>query len=342
MIPKVAIIILNWNGWKDTIECLESLYQIDYPNYCVIVVDNGSEDKSVEKIKEYCEGKIRVTSKYFKYDPSNKPIKVVDYTRQGAEVINNIDSKNIFTNKCLILIRNEKNYGFPEGNNIGIKFALKALDPDYILLLNNDTVVDKHFLKELVKIAERDRSVGMVAPKQFSYWNPNEVILRAHNLSFIKLIVETLFANKEKRKERERDYDREVDWAQASCLLVRREIIKKVGLLDPQYFLSWEDLDWCFSARKAGYKIIHSSKSKFWHKVSRSAKKSPIACYFEARNAFLFYKKHKDYSPLIFVIAVVILFSKFANVLRTYNKRAFISFCRGIIDGFKILLGDKQ
>ena len=70
--PRVAIIILNWNGWEDTIECLESLYQITYPNYDVIVVDNGSEDESIEKIKEYCEGEIKVESKFFECNPINK------------------------------------------------------------------------------------------------------------------------------------------------------------------------------------------------------------------------------------------------------------------------------
>lgn len=64
--PRVSIIILNWNGWKDTIECLESLYRIDYPNYDVIVVDNGSQDDSIQKIKEYAKGKIKVNSKFFK------------------------------------------------------------------------------------------------------------------------------------------------------------------------------------------------------------------------------------------------------------------------------------
>jgi glycosyltransferase involved in cell wall biosynthesis len=57
-LPKISIVIINWNDWKDTIECLESLYQITYPNYEVIVIDNGSIDKSIEKIREYCEGKI--------------------------------------------------------------------------------------------------------------------------------------------------------------------------------------------------------------------------------------------------------------------------------------------
>ena len=92
MFPRVSIIILNWNGWRDTIECLESLYRITYPNYDVIVVDNGSRDDSVQKIKEYCEGKIEVNSKFFKYDPSNKPTKVfeedliVRFTRNSTQI----------------------------------------------------------------------------------------------------------------------------------------------------------------------------------------------------------------------------------------------------------------
>lgn len=65
MLPNVSIIILNWNGWQDTVECLESLYQITYPNYDVIVIDNGSKDESIKKIKEWAKGKITVKSKFF-------------------------------------------------------------------------------------------------------------------------------------------------------------------------------------------------------------------------------------------------------------------------------------
>ena len=75
--PKVAIIILNWNGWKNTIECLESLYQIDYPTYEIILVDNGSKDDSVQKIGEYAKGEISVGSSFFSYDSTNKPLKLV-------------------------------------------------------------------------------------------------------------------------------------------------------------------------------------------------------------------------------------------------------------------------
>lgn len=123
----VAIIILNWNGWKDTIECLKSLNNLNYKNYEVIVVDNGSTDNSVEKIKEYIENKPK-----FK------------------------------------LIANEKNLGFAGGNNIGIRYALNN-EFEYILLLNNDTVVDENFLKPMVELLESSDDIGFVGPKTYFY-----------------------------------------------------------------------------------------------------------------------------------------------------------------------------
>ena len=120
MNPKVSIIILNWNGWEDTIECLESLYQITYPNYDVIVVDNGSEDESIEKIKEYTEGKNRVESKFFEYSCENKPIKIIEYTREEAEAGGGKkkEIENLPPNKKLIIIKNEKNYGFAASDDV--------------------------------------------------------------------------------------------------------------------------------------------------------------------------------------------------------------------------------
>jgi len=87
--PKVSIIVLNWNNWKDTLECLESLYQIVYSDYDVILVDNGSEDGSIEKTREFCEGKIEVKSNFFEYDPSNKPIIMIEYDEEKAEAEGN-------------------------------------------------------------------------------------------------------------------------------------------------------------------------------------------------------------------------------------------------------------
>ena len=79
--PTIAIIVLNWNGWENSIECLESIYKVDYPQYHLILVDNASEDDSLEKIRDYCRGDLKTDSNYVEYTEQNKPIfiKEIDY-----------------------------------------------------------------------------------------------------------------------------------------------------------------------------------------------------------------------------------------------------------------------
>ena len=147
MDPKVSIIILNWNGWQDTIECLESLFQINYPNYDIVLVDNASKDNSIKKIEDYCNGNIKVKSNFFRYKKENKPIKIINLTFKDQQYFfkDEYDIKGLPSQRKIFLIENQLNYGFAEGNNIGIRFSLKTLSPDYLLLLNNDTVVDVTF-----------------------------------------------------------------------------------------------------------------------------------------------------------------------------------------------------
>ena len=110
MEPKVSIIILNWNGWKDTIECLESVYQINYTNYDVVIIDNKSEDDSLEKIQAYCEGKLKVYSEFFDYKSNNKPIEIYGYFQEElkflkpSQIVSHTPS-----NKKLTIIKNNKN-----------------------------------------------------------------------------------------------------------------------------------------------------------------------------------------------------------------------------------------
>ncbi|MCK4734304.1 MAG: glycosyltransferase family 2 protein, partial [Methanophagales archaeon] len=277
----VAIIILNWNGWKDTIECLESLYQITYPYYYVIVVDNGSENESVEKINEYAEGKIVVKSKFFEYDAGNKPIKIIEYTREEAEAGGG-DEKEIAdlpSNKKIILIKNEKNYGFAEGNNIAMRYALKVLSPDYVLLLNNDTVVDRNILEELVKVAEPDPKIGIVGSKNYYYDQPNVIQLAGgivdYNLAKARCIGAGSVDDGQYNKIRE------VDFVDGSALLMKKEVVDKVGMLDPDYFAYWDDPDLCVRANRGSYKTVYVPKARMWHKVSGTAgSMSPFFVYY--------------------------------------------------------------
>ena len=93
--------------------------------------------------------RLKQKSPFYSYNPKNKPIQIFEYTKEETEKklqINKSEYHNLPSDKKLILIKNDKNYGFAEGNNIGIRYALNTLNSQYILLLNNDTVVEKHFL----------------------------------------------------------------------------------------------------------------------------------------------------------------------------------------------------
>ncbi|AEH25443.1 glycosyltransferase family 2 protein [Pyrococcus yayanosii] len=275
MFPRVSIIILNWNGWRDTIECLESVYRITYPNYDVIVVDNGSKDNSIQKIKEYAEGKIKVHSKFFDYNPNNKPIRVFEVSEDDAKKgkFNRPLYEKFDVNRRMILIKNRDNYGFAGGNNVGIKFALSVLNPDYVMLLNNDTVVDKKFLDELVKVAESDKKIGIAGPLILYYdhptivWAFGTVALRGKPKSYI------LYT------------PIEVPWVIGCALLLKADLLRSVGLLDENIFLYGEEYDLCLRARSQSYYLYAVPTSTVIHKEKMDyILDKPYKLYYELKH----------------------------------------------------------
>ena len=339
---KVSIIILNWNGWKDTIECLESLYQITYPNYDVIVVDNGSENESVERIKEYVEGKIKVESKFFEYSIENKPIKIIEYTREEEEAGGGKENEitNLPSNRKLILIKNEKNYGFAEGNNIGMRYALKALNPDYILLLNNDTVVDPEFLTELLNVAGSDQRIGILGSKTYYYSQPNRIQLTWNKIDMWRGLVFLAGAGEIDRGQH--NEIRETDYVPGSCLLIKQETIKRIGLLDASYFNYWEETDYCMRAKKAVFRSFYCPNAKVWHKISQSASKvAGFSAYYMTRNRFQFMKQHATQSQylsfLLYFFGFQFWFTGGIHLVYHRNIKAFKSFLRGVMDGLRTI-----
>ena len=337
MSPKVAIIILNWNRWKDTIECLESLYQITYQDYDVIVVDNGSEDESIQNIKEYCEGKIKVESKFFKYDSSNKPIKIIEYVREEAEA-NGGKEKEIVdmpSNKKLIILKNEKNYGFAEGNNIAIGYALKALNPDYVLLLNNDTVVTPDLLKELVKVAELNGQVGACQPKVLSL--ADQKLIDAIGISITKNggAIQVGYGTKDTGQHNQ---VKEIFGVCAAVALYRREMLTQIGLFDEDFFAYYEDVDLVLRARLAGWTSMYVPKTVVYHAHSSTlGKNSPFKLYFLTRNEY--YYKIKDLPTSILIrflmmqpIAVPL---RILGFIKNKEFQLIRPYMRGNFDAFK-------
>lgn len=292
--PKVDIVIVNWNGWEDTIECLESIYKIDYPDYEVIIVDNHSQDDSVKRIKESSEG------------------------------------------KAFTIIENEENYGFAEGNNIGIRYALKYLNPKYILLLNNDTVVDEDFLKELVDAGENKAYIGILSPKIYHYDRPNIIWSAGCKISW-KFARGIQIGTGELDKGQYND-QKEVEYVSGSAFLIKTDVIDEIGLMDKNYFLYFEESDWTLRANQAGYKSLYVPSAKIWHKVSRSGGgiSKPAGLYYITRNRWIFMKKwarQADY--WIFIIYQAVGAIIFPLILTIYyrNSHLFKAYYKGLWNG---------
>ena len=357
MTPKISIIILNWNGWEDTIECLESLYQIAYPNYEVILVDNNSQDDSIVKIKDYCQGKIKVESKFFKYDPNNKPIKIIDCKGKKSGASKEKEVERLLLNKKLVLIKNRDNLGFAGGNNIGIRYALAKEDCEYIWLLNNDTVVDRHALSEMVKLAESDSKIGIIGSKVLFYDSP-DTIQAVGGKDKAGWAFATIYEGEFEKDDKKWCKNIELHgYIIGASLLVKRKVIDDIGLMDNKYFMFNEEIDWGVRAKKRKWRLFGCGKSKLWHKAGRAHSRElkrkknflgkPIRVYnfkgfafrkyYETRNGIYFVKKNfpKYFLPFCLFVLPLKTIYKIVEVI-LYNdckvKRMKIIF-RAIHDG---------
>jgi GT2 family glycosyltransferase len=326
--PKVFIIVLNWNGWEDTIECLESLYDISYPNYDIIVVDNDSHDDSLAKIREYARGKLAVESASALDKCGIEPLIITNYTRREAEEkrLTTLskklagESRNKAPNASIVIIQNEQNFGYPEGNNIGMRYALKA-SANYVLLLNNDTVVDKYFLTELIRAAEKDASIGVIGPKIYWYDFPN--VIQSTGARFNFWAGWPISLNRLLR----------VDYMPGACFLIKRKVIEEVGKLDPTYFLYGEELDWCMRISRAGYKIVCDVNSKIWHKkLASTSKAKRFSEYYPHRNSVINMRK---YARVPQFVSFLLLYPAMSIVVLLGERRFgdILYFVRGFIEG---------
>ena len=246
MSSKIAIILVNYNKYQVTFECVESLIKMNPDNYCVYIVDNGSQNDSAAKLKE-----------------------------REAEL-------------GYKLIVSDENLGFAGGNNIGIKRALKD-GCDYVMLLNNDTEVDADFLDNIKSVATKD---NVVVPKIYYYSKP-DVLWYAGGIINWKS-GDTRHVGAGEKDNGQYDGNRQTDFASGCCLMMHRNIVDKVGLLDESYFMYYEDTDYCARLKKAGVPIVFNSDAKVWHKVgsSNDGEYSKFMAYYMAKNRLKFVHKY--------------------------------------------------
>jgi GT2 family glycosyltransferase len=359
--PKVAIIILNWNGWKDTIECLESVFRNTYSNYQVIVVDNGSTDGSIEKIKTWADGKQEVLTPepnhllYHLSHPSvKKPIPYIYYNREEVEKGDNFELEEKITKGWqeqrksnskelnstspypLIFIQTGENLGFAGGSNVGIKYTLGKDNFEYVWLLNNDTVIESDALFEMAKSIENFIKIGMAEPKIYIYnkpyrlWSAGKKIFPLIGIS--KRIGAEKIDNKMYNKQEEKND------LNGCALLIRKRLIEEIGNLDEKYFLYFEDTDWALRAKRAQWKLLYNPKAKIWHKSSLGMRS--ITSYYFTRNRLLLTKKHYWwFLPVVLVYSL--RYSFFNHLLKRRWKDLKMCFL-GYIDFFRGKFGRKS
>jgi GT2 family glycosyltransferase len=329
--PKVAIIVLNWNGWEDTVECLESVYQIEYPHYHVLVSDNASQDDSINRIKKYAQGFLTVESRMVEYSSLNKPVEVFEFSQ--GEYLNpefkdsnpEFEStfKSIPSPKKLILLKNEKNYGYAQGNNLAMNFAMENLGCDYILVLNNDTVVHKDLLMEMVNAAEKDDKIGAVTPKVYYYdYNGQKNVISHAGEKFNLYLGRGRRFCKDQVDRGQCDESHAVDTIEGCSILLKTGVLEKVGLFDPLYFAYWEDTDLCFRIRQNGYQLLYIPQARIWHKVGVSWDSyfSYFVIYhYLVRNRLIFMRRFA--SPLQKItFTIFFIFYVLANLIFMFFK----------------------
>jgi GT2 family glycosyltransferase len=245
--PQVCVIVLNWENFQDTKNCLKSLEQTTYPNLRIIVVDNCSKDNSAERLKK-------------------------EYSH-------------------LPFIVNSENLGFSRGCNVGIREALKDRECAYVLLINNDAVLCPDSLLAAVDYAEADDRIGVISGKILlaaeikTIWYAGGYIDRWRGQAVVRGFSEV--------DRGQYETPCEVGFATGALMLIKREVLEKVGLLPEEYFFGMEEWDYSLNVQRSGYKLYYIPKFVSYHRADGSHWNfDPKFVYNSYRNKLIFQEKY--------------------------------------------------
>ena len=187
------------------------------------------------------------------------------------------------------VIELEQNLGYAGNNNVGIRAALEA-GAEWVLVLNEDTILAPDCLERLVKLGERDQQIGIVGPMVYHFNEPQ--IIQSAGGKMTPGWVSVHLAQNELDSGQFPD-PHEVDWISGCAIMVRKAVIEQVGMIDARFFYYWEETEWCLRARAAGWKIFHHPQAHLWHKgVQRDYHPGPNVTYYSTRNRLLTLSTH--------------------------------------------------
>lgn len=288
-IVMVSIITINYNGWQDTCELIDSMKQIETYPYEIIVVDNASVGDDVEQIRA--------------------------------------------AHPDIILVCSEKNRGFAGGNNLGYQYA----KGNYIFFLNNDMMIRTPILASLVQSLQG--KVAGVSPCIAYHYNPDQIQFSGYNrLNKITL----------KYKNEDIDFSlrenhfisHEAEFLHGGAMLVRKDVMEKVGKMTEVYFLFSEEYDWSNRIREAGFKLWYEADAIVYHKGSRSiGTYTPVRAYYMSRSRLLYVRRNNKGLTKYLSCMYLVMISMPKNIITALLKKEYsivkALFCgtiRGLID----------
>jgi GT2 family glycosyltransferase len=272
--PRVCVVVVNWNGWRDTIVCLESVLRSDYPDFQVVICDNGSSDGSLVHLRAWARGDEDApaaapddTLRSLFEPPIAKPLSVAELDRAEAEAGGDTAARRA----RLLLVATGENLGFAGGCNVGLRYAMAAGDFDYVWLLNNDTAVPASSLGALVERMTRDPGIGLCGSRIIFYDDPSLVqcLGGATFNPWLAMSRRLGQCTSVSRPVDARAVERRMRCVYGASMLVHTRFLADVGLLEECYFMYFEELDW--AARCAGrYRLGYAHESVVYHREGRS------------------------------------------------------------------------
>lgn len=281
----LAIVIVNWNGWKDTLLCLESVFQLNSTApFCVIVCDNQSRDGSPEMIENWARGESNVKKTELASSPvpleiTPKPVVFLRMSRAESE-------SGDYRFAPLTLIETGGNLGFAGGNNVGIRYGLKNSSITDFWLLNHDTVVHPEALSALLARQNTFEKPGMIGSTLLYFDEPEKIQAQGG----ARLDKETFTAThlgvnlRSESALEPKLVEAEMDYVVGASMLVSRDFIEEIGLMEESYFLYFEELDWALRS-KGKFRLGYAPDSFVFHKEgakigsSHRGNESPLSFY---------------------------------------------------------------
>jgi GT2 family glycosyltransferase len=285
MKPLVSIISVNYNGLEVTREMIDSIRSNTYSNVEIIVVDNASE-KSPKEFLNHFYPEVKV-------------------------------------------IESKENLGFAGGNNLGIQESKGA----YLFFLNNDAELTNGAIESILDLFNQNPKIGVVSPKICFHKEVSEIASDPQSSDILQYVgttsVHPITARNQTIGSLEKDQNQytkaqKTAYAHGAAMVVKREIIEKVGLMPEEFFLYYEELDWCEQIERAGYEIYVQPNAKIYHKESWSVDKiSTLKTFYMNRNRILFMRRNRQSWQLVGFCLFLIFFTLPKNSILLLLKGDF-------------------